>query len=93
MTRTDIKKVEFDVTHGLVKINPLADWTAVYCWDYVRERDIPYNKLHDKEFPSIGHAPCIRQITAGKDIREGRSWWDEPDKKECGPPITYEPAK
>jgi phosphoadenosine phosphosulfate reductase len=93
VTRTGIKKVEFDATHGLVKINPLADWTAADIWDYIREHDVPYNKLHDKEFPSIGCAPCTRPVAAGEDIRAGRWWWEEPDKKECGLHTTYEAAK
>jgi len=58
VTRTDIKKVELDVTYDLVKINPLEVWTAVDVWDYVRESDIPY----------------IGPFTAGKNIREGRWW-------------------
>lgn len=93
VTRTGIKKVEYDATHGLVKINPLADWTATDIWDYIREHDVPYNKLHDKEFPSIGCAPCTRPVNVGEDIRAGRWWWEEPDKKECGLHTTYEAAQ
>ncbi|MFQ3675499.1 MAG: phosphoadenylyl-sulfate reductase [Endomicrobiia bacterium] len=67
-----------------IKINPLADWTEKQVWDYIKENDVPYNILHDKGYPSIGCEPCTRAIKPGEDIRAGRWWWEEPDKKECG---------
>lgn len=85
VTRTDIKKVEVDTAHNnIVKINPLADWTDRDVWEYIKENDVPYNRLHDKNYPSIGCAPCTRAIKEGEDIRAGRWWWEQPEKKECG---------
>ena len=85
MTRTEIKKVEVDLAHNnILKINPLADWTEEEIWKYIKENDVPYNKLHDKNYPSIGCAPCTRAVKEGEDIRAGRWWWETPDKKECG---------
>lgn len=85
ITRQDIKKVEIDDMHnGIIKVNPLADWTEKQVWDYIRENDIPYNKLHDQNYPSIGCAPCTRAIKPGEDVRAGRWWWELPESKECG---------
>ncbi len=71
-------------TRMIVKINPLADWTEEDVWRYVKENNVPYNALHDKNYPSIGCAPCTRAIKPGEDIRSGRWWWEAPEKKECG---------
>ncbi len=71
-------------TRMIVKINPLADWTEGDVWRYVKENKVPYNALHDKNYPSIGCAPCTRAIKPGEDIRSGRWWWEAPEKKECG---------
>ncbi len=68
----------------MVKLNPLAEWTTEMVWDYIRTHSIPYNILHDRGFPSIGCAPCTRAITPGEDLRAGRWWWEDPEKKECG---------
>jgi len=85
ITRQEIKKVEIDTTHkGIVKINPLADWTEKQVWDYIRKNNVPYNKLHDQNYPSIGCAPCTRPVKPGEDIRAGRWWWENPESKECG---------
>ncbi len=84
VTRTDIKIVEWDQGNGLIKINPLINWTEKQVWDYIKEKNIPYNKLHDKGFPSIGCQPCTRAIEPGEDVRAGRWWWEHPDLKECG---------
>ncbi len=85
VTRTELKKVELDVAHGgILKINPLADWTEEQIWDYIKANDVPYNKLHNKKYPSIGCAPCTRAIKSGEDIRAGRWWWESPEEKECG---------
>ncbi len=83
VTRTDAAKVELD-GHGLVKVNPLVDWTSKDVWDYVREHQVPVNRLHTEGFPSVGCAPCTRAIKAGEDPRAGRWWWENPDTKECG---------
>lgn len=83
-TRGELERVEWDEGNGLLKINPLADWTTEQVWDYIRSRDIPYNPLHDQGYPSIGCAPCTRAIAEGQDIRDGRWWWETPEQKECG---------
>ena len=85
MTRTNTPKVEIDVPRkGLVKVNPLIDWSNDQDWDYIKKNKIPYNKLHDTGYPSIGCAPCTRPIKPGEDIRAGRWWWENPEQKECG---------
>jgi len=83
-TRSDMKLVEWDANNGLIKINPLIEWTEKECWDYVKKNNIPYNTLHDKGFLSIGCQPCTRAIDEGEDVRAGRWWWEDPDSKECG---------
>jgi phosphoadenosine phosphosulfate reductase len=84
VTRTDLERIEWDQFNGLVKINPLADWTNEQVWQFIRDNHIPYNVLHDKGYPSIGCAPCTRAIKNGEDIRAGRWWWEHPATKECG---------
>jgi len=85
VTRVDMRKVEIDREHGgIVKINPLADWSRKQVWDYIAAHKVPYNKLHDRGFPSIGCAPCTRAIKAWEDQRAGRWWWEEPETRECG---------
>lgn len=85
VTRADVRKVEINKDHGgIIKINPLVDWSQKQVWDYIRENDLPYNKLHDLGYPSIGCAPCTRAIRPGEDIRAGRWWWENPETKECG---------
>jgi len=85
VTRNLNSKVEIDRAHGgIVKVNPLMDWTEEQVCDYVKKNQIPYNKLHDQGYPSIGCAPCTRAIKPGEDIRAGRWWWENPESKECG---------
>ncbi len=84
ITRADIAEREFDVQHGLVKFNPLADWSEEEVWNYLRAFDVPYNPLHDRGFRSIGCAPCTRPVAPGEDSRAGRWWWEEPATRECG---------
>jgi len=85
VTRGGVQKVEIDRDHGnIVKINPLADWSQKQVWDYIAARGIPYNKLHDLGYPSIGCAPCTRAIKPWEDIRAGRWWWERAETKECG---------
>jgi len=89
VTRGMVGKVEADESHGgIIKVNPLADWSGEQVWDYIRAHDIPYNALHDVGFPSIGCAPCTRAIKPGEDIRAGRWWWEMPESKECGLHVT-----
>jgi phosphoadenosine phosphosulfate reductase len=84
VTRTDLKIVEWDTANELIKINPLLEWSEEQVWDYIKSKNIPYNKLHDLGFPSIGCQPCTRAIEKGEDLRAGRWWWEMPDSKECG---------
>lgn len=84
LTRTDVAPVQWDAPNGLVKINPLADWTQQQVWDYLNAHDVPYNALHEMCYPSIGCAPCTRAVASGEDIRAGRWWWERPEQKECG---------
>ena len=84
ITRGDMRLVEWDERHGLLKINPLIDWSEERTWAYIREHKVPYNTLHDKGFPSIGCQPCTRAVRPGDDIRSGRWWWEAPQHRECG---------
>lgn len=84
VTRKDMQLVEWDDLHQLIKVNPLINWTEEEVWDYVRKHHVPYNKLQDKGYPSIGCEPCTRAVKPGEDIRAGRWWWEDPDHRECG---------
>ena len=84
ITRQDLQKIEWDETNQLLKINPLIDWNTEQVWQYIRNNRIPYNRLHDQGYPSIGCAPCTRAVQPGEDIRAGRWWWEAPEHKECG---------
>ena len=83
--RSNANKIELDEQHnGIIKINPITDWTWEQTWDYIKKYNIPYNKLHDKGFPSIGCEPCTRAIKPGEPLRAGRWWWESDSQKECG---------
>ena len=84
VTRTELPEKEWDEVNGLWKYNPIANWTEPEVWDGIRTYEVPYNKLYDNHFPSIGCAPCTRPVTQGEDIRAGRWWWENPAYKECG---------
>jgi phosphoadenosine phosphosulfate reductase len=84
VTRQALAAREWDDERALAKFNPLAEWSETDVWDYVRALDVPYNELHDRQYPSIGCAPCTRAISVGEDIRAGRWWWESPATKECG---------
>jgi len=73
----------WDEGNGLLKFNPLIDWTQDDVWAYIKMHDVPYNALHDRGYPSIGCAPCTRAVQPGEDSRAGRWWW-ESTSKECG---------
>ena len=82
--RGSVPLAAWDAEHGLVKLNPLADWTLEQLEAYVAAHDVPVNPLHARGFPSIGCQPCTRAILQGEDIRAGRWWWELRDSKECG---------
>ena len=92
ITRANINKLEIDSSHGnIAKINPLADWTNEMIWDYIHKNNVPYNKLHDSGYPSIGCEPCTRAVHRGEDPRAGRWWWEDATQKECG--LHWDPTK
>ncbi|MEC0243968.1 phosphoadenylyl-sulfate reductase [Paenibacillus dokdonensis] len=81
-TRANAKKVEYDHKFGLVKFNPIAEWTSDDIWKYIRDNQVLYNPLHDQNFPSIGCEHCTRPVNPGEDPRAGR--WSDSEKTECG---------
>lgn len=85
VTRTELAPIEVDEAHGgILKINPLLDWTWEQVWAYVQEKRLPLNRLHLQGYPSIGCAPCTRAVAPGEHSRSGRWWWEDPEHKECG---------
>jgi phosphoadenosine phosphosulfate reductase len=82
--RQNMTAWEWDAENGLHKFHPLLHWTSAEVEDYVRAHHIPYNRLHDQNFPSIGCQPCTRAVAVGEDMRAGRWWWEDTSKKECG---------
>jgi phosphoadenosine phosphosulfate reductase len=80
--RQSARKIEWDVKFGLVKVNPIADWTSKQVWRYLHEHGVPYNSLHDQHYPSIGCTHCTRAVRPGEDARAGR--WPGTAKTECG---------
>ncbi|QHW32702.1 phosphoadenylyl-sulfate reductase [Paenibacillus rhizovicinus] len=80
--RANAKKIEYDTKFGLVKFNPIANWTSEDVWNYIRENNVYYNPLHDNHYPSIGCEHCTRQVMPGEDPRAGR--WSGQEKTECG---------
>jgi len=84
---------EWDAAHGVYKLSPLLDWSEAQVWEYIRLHALPYNALHDRQYPSIGCAPCTRAIQPGESRRAGRWWWEQPESRECGlHPRTFPPA-
>ena len=83
-TRAQARPVEWDADNGLHKVSPILDWTEDQIWQYIRARKLPYNSLHDRQYPSIGCQPCTRAIQPGESRRAGRWWWEQPDSRECG---------
>jgi len=81
--RHDMPMIEWSEEKMLYKFNPLIKWTYADMMDYINKFNVPYNRLHDKGFISIGCAPCTRAIEPGEDARAGRWWW-ETSQKECG---------
>lgn len=81
-TRANAKVVEWDGKFNMAKVNPLVGWSWAQVWDYIHQHDVPYCELHDQDYPSIGCAPCTRQVKRGEDPRAGR--WSGTGKIECG---------
>lgn len=80
--RAVAKVVQWDPKFSLAKVNPLLGWTFKDVWNFIYKHRIPYNPLHDQDYPSIGCKPCTAPVEAGQDEREGR--WKGSKKKECG---------
>ncbi|HXU41090.1 MAG TPA: phosphoadenylyl-sulfate reductase [Burkholderiales bacterium] len=87
-SRAELPEREFDAGHRLEKFNPLAEWSEADVWEYIRAERVPYNRLYDQGYRSIGCAPCTRPVMPGEDLRAGRWWWEEAGQKECGLHIT-----
>ena len=93
VTRAETPKLEVDTLHGgIVKVNPIADWTRQDVLDYVKAHDVPTNRLHAEGYPSVGCAPCSRAIAPDEDPRAGRWWWESPETRECGIHVEEEEA-
>jgi phosphoadenosine phosphosulfate reductase len=85
VTRGDTPKLEIDSAHGgIIKLNPIADWTHDQVMEYIEANGVPTNRLLASGYPSVGCAPCSRAIQPGDDLRAGRWWWENSDTKECG---------
>ncbi|OGA45909.1 MAG: phosphoadenosine phosphosulfate reductase [Betaproteobacteria bacterium RIFCSPLOWO2_12_FULL_63_13] len=83
-TRSALTLQEFDAARGLAKFNPLAEWSGDEVWSYIGAHRVPYNRLYDQGYRSIGCAPCTRPTVAGEDVRAGRWWWEQSGARECG---------
>jgi phosphoadenosine phosphosulfate reductase len=85
ITRSDLKAIERDeLNGGILKINPLLDWSEEQLISYTEEKRLPKNRLYSQGYRSIGCAPCTRAVQPGEDARAGRWWWENPEHKECG---------
>ena len=82
--RAGFAAMAFDAQRRLIKANPLFDWSRDRAAAFVSEYQVPYNKLHDRRYLSIGCAPCTRAVAPGEPERAGRWWWEQSNKKECG---------
>ena len=88
--RAQLLPALFDEERGLIKVNPLFDWTRDRTREFVRAHDVPCNALHERGFLSIGCAPCTRAVMPGEPERAGRWWWEQSQKKECGLHVVYD---
>jgi phosphoadenosine phosphosulfate reductase len=97
-TRAGVPVVQVDTAFSsaerqLIKFNPLSKWTSAEVWDYIRALEVPYNPLHERGFVSIGCEPCTRAVLPNQHEREGRWWWEDAGKKECGLHVINAEAK
>lgn len=85
VTRTALSPIELDEANGgILKINPLLEWSERQVLDYAKEHAIPVSRLYAQGYRSIGCAPCTRPVAPGEHARAGRWWWEDPEHKECG---------
>jgi phosphoadenosine phosphosulfate reductase len=82
--RAEVPLAAWDEARGLIKVNPVADWSTHDLTAYVAANNVPVNPLHARGFVSIGCAPCTRAVQPGEHPRAGRWWWENEEKKECG---------
>jgi phosphoadenosine phosphosulfate reductase len=83
-TRAELELLEYDKTHGLIKINPIVHWSEEEVKSYTEENRLPVHQLYGAGYKSIGCAPCTRPVEEWEDPRAGRWWWENAEKKECG---------
>lgn len=83
-TRGAMRIASHDDGFGLLKINPLVDWSREDAVVFVAKHAVPVNPLHAQGFLSIGCQPCTRAVQPGEDERAGRWWWESNKAKECG---------
>ena len=84
-SRTNIQKIEIDAANGgIIKFNPIADWTQEQLDEYVNAHNVPRHALYANGFTSIGCLPCTRATKPGENPRAGRWWWEQEGQKECG---------
>ena len=84
-TRENFTIFQLDNGHdGILKINPIINWTWDQIQEYIKKNNLPQNSLLEKGYPSVGCEPCTRPIKPGEDIRAGRWWWEKDGNKECG---------
>ena len=81
-SRASAGLIEWDKKFRLVKVNPLARWSWTDVWSYIKIYEVPYNPLHDQDYPSIGCTHCTKPVMPGQDPRSGR--WQGSAKTECG---------
>lgn len=84
VTRQGVELIEEDAANGLLKLNPLAEWSEERVWNHIKFHQLPYNPLHDRGYPSIGCAGCTRAVKKTEDVRAGRWSWEAPEHRECG---------
>ena len=82
--RAAVSFAALDRARGMLKINPLFDWTRDQVVDFTLAHGVPVNALHERGFLSIGCAPCTRAVAPGEPERAGRWWWENESKTECG---------
>lgn len=75
--------ISLDAKYHKIKLSPFATWTEEMIWMYIRAHELPYNALHDHNYPSIGCYPCTQPVVSNTaDKRSGR--WAGHQKSECG---------
>ncbi|MBN2735542.1 MAG: phosphoadenylyl-sulfate reductase [Spirochaetales bacterium] len=82
--RQGLEIISYAEERGVYKLAPLFLWEEDTVWKYIRNNQIPYNKLYDKGFATIGCSPCTRPVGRAEELRSGRWWWEVDSNKECG---------